>query len=119
MKGQNFSTWLKQQMRNHPDDLNQTGLALRIGVSQTTVSFWLRGLYVPSPDNCKIIAELFDVTLDEVLVLAGHKLGPTTIDDLSETYALGTPQYRLARLSADLTDDQALSIINCIEAFMK
>lgn len=66
----NFQDWLTQQMKSY--DLNQTGLALKLGVSQSVVSSWLRGLYTPSPENCRKLAQLFHVAPEDIFKLVGY-----------------------------------------------
>jgi transcriptional regulator with XRE-family HTH domain len=52
--------------------MNQTTLAMHIGVSQSAVSSWLRGASTPGYENCLRLAEYFNAPQDEVLNLAGY-----------------------------------------------
>jgi transcriptional regulator with XRE-family HTH domain len=66
-----LARWLRRQFELNPS-LNQTGLAIQIGVGQSTVSSWLRGAATPSYQNCIRLAEYFKAPKDEVLHLAGY-----------------------------------------------
>ncbi len=47
---------------------SQELLARRLGVGQGTVSNWERGLKVPQPRTLLRLAELFDVSQEEIVV---------------------------------------------------
>ncbi len=49
-------------------DWSQDQLARRLGVGQGTVSNWERGLKVPQPRTLTRLAELFDVSVEEIVV---------------------------------------------------
>jgi len=114
-----FANWLNSELKRRPQ-LNQTALAINIGLSQSTISSWLRGLYVPQPENCRKIARFFDIPEDDVLVVAGHRqpviIGHSTTD-LAEPptpYHIG-PRARLDQLLDNLTDPQLEALITFLE----
>lgn len=47
-------------------------LAKRIGVNHTTVSRWLSGKFIPNAKSCAAIATYSEMTVDEVLLIAGY-----------------------------------------------
>ena len=67
-----FAAWLNDQLNSKPQ-LNQVALAISLGLSQSSVSNWLRGVYAPQPENCRKIARFFDIPEDDVLIVAGHR----------------------------------------------
>lgn len=106
-----LADWLQQQFDDNPR-LNQTGLALQLGIGQSTVSHWLTGVSIPSPQNCQKLARFFNIPEDDVLIIAGHR-SPTIIGDRDKhlrdrpsIYYLG-PRARLHELIDGLTEDQA------------
>lgn len=137
---QSLSEWLNQRFEADPR-LNQTGLALSIGVGQSTVSKWLQGLSTPDTANCAKLAEFFGVPLARVLRIAGHiNWPPRDTGDLihheePDVTVLhigdgGSPAYDpachdrpgLARLVAQLealTDDQLESLAAFMESMGK
>ena len=44
-------------------------LSKAIGVSDTTIGYWVRGLQVPSAENVYLVAKYFSVTSDYLLGL--------------------------------------------------
>lgn len=68
---QNFAQWFKTQLARR--EWNQSDFARKTGLSQTTVSTWVRGRSVPDPASCDIIADAFLLGLDDVLAQAGHR----------------------------------------------
>lgn len=52
--------------------LSQTDLASSVGVNQTAVSQWERGVTMPALDKAALLAETLDCTIDE---LYGRKEG--------------------------------------------
>lgn len=115
-----FADWLSSEIKRKPE-LNQTALAIHIGLSQSTISSWLRGLYVPQPENCRKIARFFNIPDDDVLVVAGHRhpvvIGADNSGHLAEPptpYHIG-PRARLDALLDHLTDDQLEALITFLE----
>lgn len=64
-----FAENLKMFMKTH--ELNQVKLANATGISQSAISAWLKGKKEPSITSLWVLADLFDVTIDE---LVGRKL---------------------------------------------
>src|SRR5581483_1121159 len=75
-----FIAWLRQRIGERGIGNNQ--LATYLGVSNGTVSFWLRGRNTPDPRNCLKLAEYFGRSADEVLAIAGHR--PTGERELAD-----------------------------------
>ena len=48
------------------NNLTQEGIAEKVGVSRQAVAKWEAGETVPDLDKCKILAELFGVSLDDL-----------------------------------------------------
>ena len=63
--------WLRNQLNANPS-INQTGLGIAINVGQSTISKWLRDISVPDTENCRKLAQYFQVPQELVLRLAGH-----------------------------------------------
>lgn len=47
-------------------DLTQFDLAVKIGVTPTTISAWERGMYEPRASQLRRLAETFGVRMDEI-----------------------------------------------------
>lgn len=58
-----------EQLRKYLEKrgLSQAEFGRRFGVSQPTVSDWLSGAIVPSPDNLVAISEETGISIDELL----------------------------------------------------
>lgn len=65
MASATFGAWLESKLS--AARLNQREFADRIGVSQSTVSRWLRNYRVPEPASCDAIADVLLVPLDKVI----------------------------------------------------
>ena len=119
MEPPSFNEWLKHEFDNRPR-MNQTALAISIGVGHSTVSKWLQALSTPDPEKCHKLASFFGVSSDYVLALAGHRKLPDPTGDLAETrpvYRTG-PRADLARLLDRLTDDQVHSLLKFLESLL-
>lgn len=93
-----FGWYLQRKMAEHDPPLNQTELALRTGVSQSTVSRWIYSPGRPETDKLQLLADVLGVDHGELLVAAGHGRP-------AETAAEVPPAHRLAReLDAMLAD---------------
>lgn len=55
------------QRRIQEDAITQTALALKLGVSQPTVTRWLKGDNPPGPEHVGRIAEYLGLTIDDVV----------------------------------------------------
>jgi len=79
-----FGRWLSGQLARR--EMSMTGFAKRIGVSHSSVSLWIDGKRTPSPRSCDAIADIFLISVDEVLTRAGHR--PAVMqDDLDRFHA--------------------------------
>jgi transcriptional regulator with XRE-family HTH domain len=76
-----FSAWLRNAMRE--ERWNRAETAEQLGVDPSTVSRWLKGERIPSPELCDRIADVFAVDLDYILNLAGHRPAIFEIDPQS------------------------------------
>lgn len=65
MKQVQFSENLKLLMREN--ELTQVKLASVLGVSQSAVSAWLSGKKEPSITSLWLLADYFDLTIDELI----------------------------------------------------
>jgi transcriptional regulator with XRE-family HTH domain len=70
MKVTGFGRWLDKWMRQA--DLNQAGLAAKLGVREPTVSGWRYGRNAPNPDNIRRIADVFSVPVTDVYAALGR-----------------------------------------------
>lgn len=87
MEKDTFAEWLKKEMQAR--DLNNVGLGLKLGLSDTTIGYWIRGARRPDTESCLKIAHVFNIPEQEILIRAGYlsePIGPIT--DLRERHAL-------------------------------
>jgi transcriptional regulator with XRE-family HTH domain len=69
-----FGRWLQKQLDRR--EWNQAEFAAKAGVSSGRVSDWIREVRAPNLTSCEKIAETLGVSLDEVLIQAGHHHDP-------------------------------------------
>lgn len=71
-----FGAWLASQLARR--DWSQADFARRIGKSSGAVNMWINGNRIPDPASCDLIADALGrgVSLDDVLIAAGHKDAP-------------------------------------------
>lgn len=109
---ESFPAWLRRQLLRR--DWKSAELSRRSGVSSATVSRWVNGLEVPSPESCIRIAEVLNVDSDDVLGLAGHRIPtrPVAPDD---------PATRLSRLLKRVrwNGDRAKTIEAILETYLE
>jgi transcriptional regulator with XRE-family HTH domain len=72
-------TWLRRQLARR--DWTAADLARRLDVPSARVSEWITGKRRPNPQTCIRLADAFDVDLDTVLAIAGHRSVPVPLDD--------------------------------------
>jgi transcriptional regulator with XRE-family HTH domain len=72
-----FADWFRRQLKRR--GWKQADFVRASGVPSSTVSAWYRGVRVPDPPLCETIAECFDLPLDDVLVVAGHRIQTSEI----------------------------------------
>ena len=68
-----FPVWLEATMRSR--GLSQAQLARRMGVAETQVSRWRRGLAVPTVHSLQRLADTLDVPRGSLEQLAGYPAG--------------------------------------------
>ena len=104
-----FGRWLAEQRKTR--FWSQSVLAEKLDVSQNSVSRWETGEAFPSPSHLQKIAELFGVTLDDILRIARQE-SLTEAEPagycIAETNAQPgpgrkTPEDRIRRLEAELS----------------
>lgn len=88
-----FATWLSDQIEKR--DLNNAGLGLKIGVSGAAVGRWRQGVNVPNDESVAKLADFFNVSPIELLVL----LGRLETDDLE----MDVPLSRLIEVAKKLS----------------
>ena len=104
-----FGRWLAEQRKAR--FWSQSVLAEKLDVSQNSVSRWETGEAFPSPSHLQKIAELFGVTLDDILRIArqesltkpepaGYCIAETNAEPDSDSK---TPEDRIRRLKAELS----------------
>lgn len=79
----NFSEKLKEIRKN--EGLSQEQLAEKIGVSRQAITKWETGKGLPDVENMVIIAEIFKITLDELVRDSAAKQEPKAPVFVSET----------------------------------
>lgn len=91
---------------------NAVRLAADLGVRHPTVYRWLAGIDVPTPANCKKIAEYSGVPWAKVLAKAGHMptVPVTPADQLPEFR-----EYAQAKYPGELDEDLVLALEELIE----
>ena len=103
-----FGRWLAEQRKTR--FWSQSVLAEKLDVSQNSVSRWETGEAFPSPSHLQKIAELFGVTLDDILRIArqelltkpepaGYCIAETNVEPDPDSK---TPEDRIRRLEAEL-----------------
>jgi plasmid maintenance system antidote protein VapI len=65
-----FRVWFGEQLLDH--DLTVTALSHLLDVYDGTIEDWLAGRALPSAQECIQLAELFEISPDRVLRMAGH-----------------------------------------------
>ena len=82
-------------------------LAADLGVSQATVSRWLKGRDVPNTRSCRKLAEYSNVSLMNILSFTGHV--PKVVQDGSA----GWPEFReyIKKKYPDTLDENLIAII--------
>jgi len=67
---QRFGRWLKGAIE--AANLNQVGLAVKMGVSEAAVSDWVRGNREPGEDNLRKMARVLGLPVAELYVALGR-----------------------------------------------
>jgi len=109
-KNEAFITFLSDTMKRRGRIPSQ--LAADIGVSHTSVSRWLSGKDLPSPQSCQKLADYASVPLQRVLSMVGY------LPWVSETGPEAWPhfrQYAEEKYPNELDDDLITMIEDLIE----
>ena len=75
---QDIAGWIRQQLAKR--DWTAADLARRTGVGTGRISEWMSGHRRPNPASCIVLADAFDVDLDDVLAVAGHRVPAQAVD---------------------------------------
>ena len=62
------------KMQREFSGLSQTEVAKKTGITQAAISRWEDDLRIPNIENCILLADLYEITLDE---LVGREFVPT------------------------------------------
>ena len=87
-----------------------SAVALEIGINKSTVSNWRSRGTSPTPSTLQMIADYFDITVDELLSENEIKPAPETGGELTET------QQKAMRLIMNMSDNQLRIFIAALEA---
>lgn len=107
METTTFASYLADLLNER--DQTAAGLARETGLSETTISRWLRGTATPALDNARIVAEGCRRPLLEVLVSAGlitprearqRNAAPVDLGALSDTQLLDEVRRRMGSARA-------------------
>lgn len=76
-----FSGWLRAELRRR--EMNESDLARALETTPSVVNRWVHGDRVPSPKSCAQLADVWGLSPDFVLTLAGHRphVEPMAADD--------------------------------------
>jgi len=66
-----FDRWFRDRLKART--WSQSDFARSAGVPKSTVSAWYRGVRLPDPPMCDVIADVFGLPVDDVLTIAGHR----------------------------------------------
>jgi len=99
-----FGRWLASAIK--AADLNQVGLAVKMGVSEASVSDWVHGKREPSEESIRRMARVLGVDRSEIYVALG-RIPPDSPDDPPELRRIlaslrNIPRDRLAELEPAL-----------------
>ena len=85
-RNRHFGEWLEAELDDR--GLSQSAFARRISSDAGTVSHWVHGRRMPSPESCRKLADALNVNRDSLLALAGHRAMEDTPDPLAPELAL-------------------------------
>lgn len=66
-----FGSYLK--MQRELAGLSQSELAKKTGLTQATISRWEDDLRIPNIENCLILANFYNISIDELIGREYHK----------------------------------------------
>ena len=105
-----ISTYIQDILRQRGSSLRR--LATDTGVSPSTLSRWLSGGQIPSPQSCQKLSESLSVPVEHVLAWAGH-LEPMKRVDLSALPEFR--EYAQQKYPAELDEDIVAMIEDLIQ----
>lgn len=94
--------------------LTQKDFAINIGVSQSSVNYWEKGLRIPSIETAAKIANFFSVTIDSLLDKEDRLIRQNPINLLSTTYFNETERVADIHFT---TDEYSINELNQIWQF--
>jgi transcriptional regulator with XRE-family HTH domain len=99
-----FLEFLKELLRRRKRKPSQ--LAADLGISHATVSRWISGDDVPSPDSCQRLADYSGVPVENILSIVGH------INKVSEKKT-EWPEFReyVKKMYPDELDEDLITMI--------
>lgn len=108
-----FAEWMTKQMERRR--LNQSQVATYIGLRPSGVNAWFTRDTIPTPATCAKLAELFHVTIDEVLAVAGHLVPQAPVEGAIDEQV----RQALARMTPEEQREFALPAIELAEVFLR
>lgn len=98
-----FPYRLKQLRKNI--GLTQKELAKKLNLTQSTIAYYESGRKMPTLENAKLIAKIFDTSLDYLLGISDNKI-PTPDDKKNETISTIDKFFRdISNLSPESRED--------------
>lgn len=80
MDTQKIGKFLKELRREH--NMTQEELGEKIGVTNKTISRWETGNYMPPVENLKLLSELYQVSINEIL--SGERLNQENYKEVAD-----------------------------------
>ncbi len=77
MDGQKIGGFLKELRKQN--NMTQEQLGERIGVTNKTVSRWETGKYMPPIEHLKLLSDLYQISINEILTVVCNTLSIITI----------------------------------------
>jgi transcriptional regulator with XRE-family HTH domain len=71
MPSETFGPWLRKQLRIR--ELSESDFARKLKRPPSMVNRWARGVRIPNPASCDLIADVLGIDVDVVLWQAGHR----------------------------------------------
>lgn len=107
-----FAEWFLRQLKRRV--WGQADFFRESGVPKATVNSWCLGTRLPNPRRCKVIADVFGLDLDEVLMRAGHRppLEPLLADD---------PRLEIIAMTkrVQLTPDREITLRSLLRTYLE
>lgn len=81
MDTQKIGKFLKELRREH--NMTQEELGEKIGVTNKTISRWETGNYMPPVENLKLLSELYQISINEIL--SGERLNQENYKEVADS----------------------------------